>query len=77
MRASVGDLIRLKNSPYHGDLIGMVIDRGIDEMRMYGDGIERQNYVKVVWFNRKYPSVYKFTEGFTQFEIISKAENNT
>ncbi len=76
MRAGIGDLIRLKNSPYHGDLIGMIIDRGIDEMRVYGDGIERQNYVKVKWFNKKYPSVYKFTEGFAQFEVISKAQDN-
>ena len=54
----------------------MVVDRGIDEMRVYGDGIERQNYVKVKWFNKKYPSTYKFTEGFAQFEVISRAKDN-
>lgn len=77
MRVGLGDLIRLKNSPYHGDMIGLVVARGIEEMIMYGDGIERQNYIKVKWFNRKFPSVYKFTEDFAHFEIISKAQKNT
>ena len=76
MRAQVGDLIQLKDNPYHGELIGVVIERGVDEIEVYGDGIERSKYIKVKWFNRKFPSVYRFSECFTQFEVISKAENN-
>jgi hypothetical protein len=74
--AAIGDLIKLKHNPYHGELIGIVVDKGIDEIVVYGDGIERSKFIKIRWFNKKFPSVYRFTEGFTQFEILSKAQNN-
>ena len=74
MIIDVGDLVKLKDNPYHGDLVGLVVKTGEEHRRMYGDGVEIRNYVDVVWFNKKYgykPS--RFTPGLTLLEMVSKA----
>ena len=74
MTIDVGDLVKLKNNPYHGDLVGLVVKTGEEYRRMYGDGVSIRNYIDVVWFNKKYgyrPA--RFTPGLTMLEMVSKA----
>tara|TARA_Y100000296_G_C5114160_1_gene226806 strand:+ start:594 stop:836 length:243 start_codon:yes stop_codon:yes gene_type:complete len=74
MKFKAGDLIKLKNNMYHGDLVGMVIDTGEENHRTYGDGMEIRPYVEVQWFNYRYKGqTARFSPGLVQLEILSKA----
>ena len=76
----IGDLVKLKpfwdsGQTLHKNLIGIVVDKGTEERRMYGDGFLVQEYVAVKWLgdDGKYKKVSRYTPARDLLEVISEA----
>tara|TARA_R110000824_G_C14827970_1_gene637535 strand:- start:157 stop:396 length:240 start_codon:yes stop_codon:yes gene_type:complete len=77
----IGDLVKLKKlysvDGYYPNehLVGIVIDKGTEQRRMYGDGIQLQEYVDVKWFGPegKYRNIARYSPGPQLLEVVSEA----
>ena len=77
----VGDLVTLKKNrfgiydgpmSYHHGLVGIVVDIGTEERRMYGDGILYSEYADVKWLDQKYERIARYSPPRCTLEIISE-----
>ena len=77
----IGDLVRLKRlysvdgyNP-NSNLIGIVVDKGTEKRRMYGDGIMQHDYVDVKWFGErgKYKNIARYSPAGQLLEVVSEA----
>ena len=73
MKIEVGDLVKLRNNSYHGELVGVVVGSGEETNGMYGGGVGVTRYVDVQWFNKKYHKTARFQPGFANLKVVSKA----
>mgnify|MGYP001196494025 FL=1 len=76
----VGDLVKLKSflingKNLHEDLVGIIVDKGTERRRMYGDGVEICDYVDVKWLgdNTKYKNIARYSPAQSCLEVISEA----
>jgi len=76
----IGDLVKLKPISANGydpnkNLVGIIVDKGTERRRMYGDGIESCDYVDVKWLrdDGRYKNIARYSPAQSCLEVVSEA----